>query len=345
MITKLPIVLKPHITSECWTCYKFAVMQTSKFYTDWLMSHMELVTFSTGHSTFGYNERVYNLSYFNEILNIEDGNLLEIYPEIIIDFIKKQIMDKKYVIIDLEINTLFKVKNNDANIHETLIYGYNDEEKVFYSLSITHLGTFESKLSFESVKESYSYVYDYYKKNKNHFFDRRNYFAGISLISLKDFYYNSNKEYDFFKKLHRTLDKSAYKKIIFGSDYTVSEYTMGIYRYRYLAELLSTHLKDDQHESQTLIAVLKVYEYHTLTLAALSSIVDENSDVVKKYTIHKNNYYNIFQRFLKYTFTHNKQALEKIIFEIRNLESEEEHLIIECRRFVQGTFINKIYNE
>lgn len=49
----LDVCSNPLITSECWTYYKFAVMQTSDYFDVWLTNHMDLYIDQNGTLTSG----------------------------------------------------------------------------------------------------------------------------------------------------------------------------------------------------------------------------------------------------------------------------------------------------
>lgn len=339
MTVKLPIVLKPHITSECWTCYRFAIMQTSEFYTDWLMSHMELVTFSNGRCIFGYDENIYPLSYFNEILDISDGELLNVPPERIVDYLKEQLNKDKYIIIDLNQNRLYNNEISELYTHDTLIYGYDDEKKEFFSLMIPMRDENEGRISFESIEKAYEDVYCYYKGNLPYYHTRRSFHFGLTLISVKPIYKNSNMKYDFYKKLHKTLGKDIYKKSNGVTKEFECEYTIGVYRYRYIIEMLNALLKGERDEVESYKAILKVYEYHTICYAALESIVDDNDELIERYANHIKKLHFFVQMFLKYRITRNNDSIKKIISNLKNIEDDEADLVLACRRAVQGKFI------
>lgn len=83
----LPIAINSLITLECWTFYKFAVMQTTATYKDWLMDFMKVWTDEKGISFFGSPKERTQQSYYSDVLEIKDGHLLSRSPETIIDYI------------------------------------------------------------------------------------------------------------------------------------------------------------------------------------------------------------------------------------------------------------------
>lgn len=89
------------VNSECWTYYKFAIMQNSKSFDVWLTNHMELYIEQNGNAVFGYDGMMYPLSYYGDILNIREKHILDISAEQIVSFLIEQIDNGNYVVLDL----------------------------------------------------------------------------------------------------------------------------------------------------------------------------------------------------------------------------------------------------
>ena len=97
----MPIIIDSLITSECWTFYKFAVMQTTATYKDWLMDFMKVWTDEKGISFFGSPKERTQQSYYSDVLEIKDGHLLSRSPDTIIDYIIDNIDSGYYVLLDV----------------------------------------------------------------------------------------------------------------------------------------------------------------------------------------------------------------------------------------------------
>ena len=67
MLRKLQLSKEVFINSECWTYYKFAVMQTSDYFETWLTNHMELYIDQNDSAVLGNDGMMYPLSYYGEI--------------------------------------------------------------------------------------------------------------------------------------------------------------------------------------------------------------------------------------------------------------------------------------
>lgn len=341
MFNKLPIVLKPDITSECWTYYKFAIMQTSEFYSEWLLSHIQLVTYSNGRCIFGNDDQFYPLSYFNEILDIEDGHLNNIPPEKIVTYLKKMIFSRKYVILDLNFFKVYNIDKEGFHLHETLIYGYDDEEEIFFTTLTCKEGMVEAKISFKTIEKAYQDVYEFYQKDLSRFFNRKLYFFGITLISLKSLYSNANKDYDFIKKLNKSLDKKVYKRANGSTKKNECEYTLSVCRYRYILKMLNQLLENNQNEKEAYKSLLKIYEYHSVNISAMSTFFEKEHEILSSYIEYCNKCYVILQKFSKYILTHNVELLKTIINDVRRLESEEIAVIQSCIKYLQQQFLEK----
>lgn len=196
----LDLEKNPIITSECETCYKFAVMQTSKNYDMWLTNHMDMFVNEIGESYYG-NLDVFPLSYYADILEINEKNIYNMSEENIVNYIISQINSKMYVILDLNYNRLFNVQIQEFWLHEVLIYGYDAclEEFILFLLE---KGAFkEIRVSFNLIKLAYKEARTYYLKDTRRLFERREKFLGITLLKPKHEYKNINAHYDFINKL------------------------------------------------------------------------------------------------------------------------------------------------
>lgn len=66
------------INSECWTYYKFAIIQTSDYFETWLTNHMDLYIDQNANAIFGNDGMMYPLSYYSDILNIGEKHILDV---------------------------------------------------------------------------------------------------------------------------------------------------------------------------------------------------------------------------------------------------------------------------
>ena len=133
----LPIQTNTYLRIECWTYYQMAIIQTLPDYMIWLSSHMDVFYYEAiGEGLyFGNRTKPFSPEYYRDILDIEEINLYDVHPDAIIDRIIDELNREYYYIVFL------RDDNNDS--HEAFIYGYDLEQKLFFSIAINESGKFE----------------------------------------------------------------------------------------------------------------------------------------------------------------------------------------------------------
>ena len=128
MNIQLPIYINDHYFNECWSFEYFCIIDCNVENRKWKYQKYNFVTNNEDNEIiYGVNGKIYDgHNYFDSILNSEIYDYNDIKPSEIINFIKDKLFDSKYVIIML-------FNHNNQSYHEYLLYGYNDEKKVFLS--------------------------------------------------------------------------------------------------------------------------------------------------------------------------------------------------------------------
>ena len=140
----LPVKVDTTLKIECWTYYKLAVIETMPNYMNWLSSHMNIYYAPMGSGIyFGNCPIPYSTDYYKDILNIEEIDLFEIKPQSIIEQIIRSIKNDYYYVLFL------RTAQNEH--HEAFIYGYDDNNKCFYSFSVQNNVFTDSIISYEQV--------------------------------------------------------------------------------------------------------------------------------------------------------------------------------------------------
>lgn len=80
---KLPIKIDSYVMSECWTYYKFAIIQTHPNYLEWLAGHMGLFFAVNCNCFFGDKCYRFPMEYFNDILQFEEINVSSFFMTIL----------------------------------------------------------------------------------------------------------------------------------------------------------------------------------------------------------------------------------------------------------------------
>lgn len=152
MEIRLPIELNTAVITECWTFEKLAVIQTSPLGEDWLATHLSLYMDSTFSCYFGDGESPYDLSYYEDILCMEEIPLYPLSEEETLDLIRQNLREGRYIMV-----MLYQGKNGQdgrGDYHEALLYGYDDEKKHFFTPALQATKLVERELPFETVLQS-----------------------------------------------------------------------------------------------------------------------------------------------------------------------------------------------
>lgn len=200
MEKRLPIVTqKTAVVTECWTFARMAIIQTSTFAVDWLASHMNLFMTETSHIYFGENFRQFRPSYYEDILDTEHIDIFSVDRKDVIAKIKQQIDSNKYVLLS---TVWYFDENNVPLIHESLIYGYSDEKKMFYITMLKDRAFIETTMLFSWIEDNFEIV-------KNHWCSRGgrhmvNYCINFMTPWVN---YSLKKTYDTHNAVYMALDK------------------------------------------------------------------------------------------------------------------------------------------
>ncbi len=329
MMKKLPIVLPPDIVSECWTIYKMAVIQTHPNVEEWLASK-KLDVFLYGKNRpffgeFGECGAMYPLSYFNDILQCHEVTIAN--PGDIVEVVEREIDQGHYLVVDLNFTTLMHDTAHEAPyIHEILIYGYDEERKVFY-----YGGAEEDELAYDVFLENFTSVWELYRGDDKRRYTRRLWHFPVTSISLRLDYHNDNACFDLLRKIERewkvgTSTETRYTAT--GDIEEQSTYHTGIYALLFLRDQLTGMLEQspsDQDCYNAMLTILKLCEHRALLLRSMAWFINRNglleredsaepiraayerySRCVDEMTITRLN-------FLKYLETKNAATLQKVI--------------------------------
>lgn len=164
---ELPVVVDSTIKTECWTYNKTCILETSKFGKNWLATHMNIFLDENYNALFGDGLSIYPLQYFESALKVQSTDIGKIKPNMIVDYIKNSLLQNYYVVMDCNIAKISFFNDKDFYIHQILIYGYDDSEKVFLSPLLNNAtGKPEvCKISYDRLQASYADVQEHYIAN------------------------------------------------------------------------------------------------------------------------------------------------------------------------------------
>lgn len=354
-LKKLRIAEQALITSECWTYYKFLVLQNSSGFEEWILSHMRLYISENCSSVFGEKGDMYSLEYYSNILKFDEINIVSCQKNGIVKTLIELLETEKYVILDVNYNRIIKSNKDDFWLHETLIYGYDEDSQVFYSPIMRNGHFVLEEIPFEVVEVAYGDVVDYYNQDKMRLFNRRRWFYGVTAISLHSCYHNDNKYYDFIDKLIKEIKGEIFLKQEWCSDETTK--TNGVF-YEGLSILLLLSRKCRQAIEDDVIleklwrnsvSFLKLYEHQYLIqrgmkffLRSVCKYSIEMKNLIEQYSKCCSEVKNIIYMFQKLQLTADKKILDRIAMKFEKLYMVEKDILEKYVSIARKEYIEMI---
>ncbi len=182
----LPIKPDPNFQTSCWDANWLSLVLSDDKYLPWYIEHFISIHMRNNYIVHYYD--VYGIDYcsiYDEVLEIVP--LEAFYKDIddVVSFTKKNIDNGYYVNFTLD---LFYIDfsndyNNNHNFHGPLVFGYNDEKKVFYGYDLL-FGISEYKFDqYKSACESLfanirdTLANDLNKEHENYNFNKKDFFT------------------------------------------------------------------------------------------------------------------------------------------------------------------------
>ena len=356
MIKKLDINLKDSFISECWTFYKSCIIGSYADGMKWMATHME-VYLDGGCGSFWGNGAYYPLDYYDDILKIVPTNINKIAPQKLVSYIKRKIDSNTYIIIDSDYSIIFNHKESGGQLHEILIFGYDDKEEVFLCPTLDRNIV---KIPFAWMESSYYEIRNIYLNDPKHRYNRRfEYFFPITEIKKRKFSMN-NDEFLFscFRRIQEELkaEKSTIEKIdpeqLTGDPRYVFR---GLSMLANLNEFILTHIKNatsvDNLPIDLTLTLLKIYE-HRINLSGCLKYVAEMfnnnckfKDLYDKYILEIQNIkkaylisYKSILNNIPYKLTSIKDVIKDNMFTERHILTD---FLIECERQIEESYSYK----
>ena len=177
-----------------------------------------------------------------------------------------------YVILDLNYKKLLDCNSSDFQLHETLIYGYDSDKRIFFTPLLKN-GSFKKvQITYETLCRAYNDSINYFLSNKNQKFNRRMWFLGITLLKPKKNYRNPNAIYDFINKVRLEQEGYCFQRQSLENSQTYMFYT-GVSCLKRLAQLLNNYIKRNNRSDDDLkkyqMACLKIYQNQNIILYSM----------------------------------------------------------------------------
>ena len=153
MKIQLPLSFENKYFEEFWSFERFLIINTvPKYQKLQYLNYNTITNNNDSEIIYGYNGKIYDQhSIYNELLSIKGFLFSEISEKEIINFIKKSIQNNNYILINL-----FNISKED--VHEILIFGYDDNEQIFFYPIVSKGIVKIEKVKFKNLLESYKII-------------------------------------------------------------------------------------------------------------------------------------------------------------------------------------------
>lgn len=341
----LKIYERPLITSECFTYYKMAIIQTIPNYESWLINRFKMFIDGDGDAIFGENGDIYSLASYSEILNIEEDNIFNIGKEKIVSYVISKINEEKYVMVDLNFAKLY-FDHDGFDIHETLIYGYDCDTCEFIMRGLNNHIFKEWRVSFQKFEEAYEDVHKFFSSDKLQLLNRKRYFTGVTVLSPRYDYQSVNDDYELVYRLDSEVLGYTYKKCDPDGQNESVIYT-GVTcvkkLYDNLLEMINQENYDWNRISQCHKTCLKISERENVLLQAVAaffekySINDEN-DVLGDFKQCYDRMYQNVLLFYKYWEKPNIDIIKKIADKVEPVYHMEKKVFVSITELIKKNY-------
>lgn len=352
MKKNLPICESPALTMECWTSYKLAIIQTLPNHMNWLASHLNIYWATMGEKLyFGTGPKPHNMEYYSDILTIQEMDLYSIKPSDIVKHIKSCINNDFYYVVFL--------RNENGQVHDNLLYGYDDSANAFDAFALSENGRFNRKtITYEELYNGYHNNYVYYEENTANYYERHDFGYVMYVMKPNSKYIEKNYAAEYFDKLY--YEVYGTKTELHYSD-NFNEFLTPCYFYtgvtclikvaETLKELPNISHEETKRTEQFIIKknLFKLLEHRKLIYSSMKwhehqwNISDANIiGLHDEYHTCCVGMEKICMLYLKYLFTKKDSILEKIQISIEAQYSKERKILCEYVTVVRNYFTSKV---
>ena len=349
---KLPLKVDALILSECWTYFRMAIIETSPFKETWIATHFRIFSYHDFSVMFGENGRMHPMNYFSDILSFREIPVSQVSCNNLIETLIKEIEQDSYVILDCNFPKIFPDASEEFHLHETYLFGFDDEKEVFYGTVLQNSGRFEEmEIPFGRVLAAFADIPSYFSKYPEEMVERRCSLFTISSIQLKESYRDDNSIYLFLQKIQDELNGSKHTALFYDKDGKLPEASSLFYSskgkvsqvgeyYTGLACLLMIRedigkLLDVQDISEATAenftkSLKKLHEHQSVIQQSMEWFMKELSiedallaDFVRQYKECCGELQKLYLMALKFEMTHNKELLKRVQDELLDLYKSE----------------------
>lgn len=199
----LPICIENSLPTECWSYYRFAIIEAYPHLIPWTVQHYQHIfsSYGCGWEVFhGQNGAKYDqLTYYSDALITEGMYHREVSSGDLIPFVREKIDQGIYPLIECDYSLL--MGREPGYVHEVLIYGYDDENQVLFCPLLKNGKWKEKTVGYAEFQRAYA-SFDHLSSDTidlNLF--KRQYLAPITLLSPRKDYETKYNPFILFNDL------------------------------------------------------------------------------------------------------------------------------------------------
>jgi hypothetical protein len=283
-MVQLPLKIDSSITSECWTFLRTAIIETMPLGKEWMSCHFNIFMDDKGNINFGDINRIYSMSYYDDVLQHDFISLNDFDIRNINEMFITEIDKGHYILVNTDNNVLFNRNDEEGNIHELLLIGYNENNTFSCPLISGNSRKYKlQNIDNDKLKISVENAINYYFKYP---FEKYTYYCHynfpITIIKIKDLFYTKNMLIlKTLNKINAELNGNCYKILDINkrSDDGTKYYT-GISCLIGLNRMIIDLYKNNILNLNMTINIFKLYEHR--------KIICDSLDLLKSYLVINN---------------------------------------------------------
>lgn len=189
----LPIDFNTPIKTECWTLFRTAIISAYPDLTGWFINHLDNIYINDSFEVnYGeYEGKYQTLQHYESVLNTYNRSLHNLTSENIIEYLIEQLDNDRYIIIEADSSKIYDYVN-ETYITESIIYGYDTDNEIFYS---------QTNFSFNDFKEAFKVRKEANYSDKEKTFIYRQCWYPITLLEVRGDYHAEPNLALFFNRL------------------------------------------------------------------------------------------------------------------------------------------------
>lgn len=349
---ELPIETEniPCVT-DCWIYNRLIIIKTSKYYTDWIVSHYNLFSKLSNYD-FNFGETgLTEPNYHDDILARKQIKIFKVSKDKIVEKLTRYLLKGYYI------NIYIKNDTENASYHEVVIYGFDDFKKCFSAVRLKNR-------RFERFELAYSYLVDTWQEVQEFFYNNQTNGLHLSMVfqhpatlfKLKKTYIKDNCTFEAYKKLRKELygtelkSSSAQEYSQFNNQ---SSYYTGIACLNVLDSMI-TQIIDGTNRNLTahnvIRAAKKLFEHRQMLLVTMQYVYDKwnvcmntkAANLIKEYEGSCRAVERWLMLALRYDKTNNKNCLKMILEEVPVVYNNERAIL---NNFINNSIDWKIFNK